>query len=91
MRKEIEVKMNAQIDSLMSNVDNDKIRNIELARAAVERIKANAQEESDKLDTEKAGKATWDIYQSYITAGFTEEQAWELLTIRMKNAFKGGN
>ena len=64
MRKEIEAEMKARIDSVMSNVDNDNIRNTEMARAEVERIKVEAQEESDRLDTEKAGKATWDIYQS---------------------------
>jgi regulator of protease activity HflC (stomatin/prohibitin superfamily) len=90
MRKEIKADMEARIDSVMSNVDNDNIRNTEMARAEVERIKAEAQEESDRLDIEKAGKATMDMYQSYISAGFTEEQAWELLTIRMKNALKGG-
>lgn len=90
MRKEIKADMEARIDSVMSNVDNDNIRNTEMARAEVERIKAEAQEESDRLDTEKAGKATMGIYQSYINAGFTEEQAWELLTISMKNEVKGG-
>lgn len=27
-----------------------------------------------------------DLYEAYITAGFTEEQAWELLKITMTNA-----
>ena len=88
MRKEIEAEMEARIDSVMSNVDNDNIRNTEMARAEVERIKVEAQEESDRLDTEKAGKATRDIYQSYINAGFTEEQAWTLVQIVMSNATK---
>lgn len=88
MRKEIEAGMEARIDSVMSNVDNDNIRNIEMARAEVERIKAEAQEESDRLDREKAAQATHDIYQSYITAGFTEEQAWTLVQIVMSNATK---
>lgn len=88
MRKEIEAEMKARIDSVMRNVDNDNSRNIEMTRAEVERIKAEAQKESDKLDTKEAGKATWDIYQSYITAGFTEEQAWTLIQIVMSNATK---
>lgn len=30
----------------------------------------------------------FNIYKSYIKAGFTEEQAWELVTIQLTNATK---
>lgn len=42
----------------------------------------------EKYDEEAS--AVKGIYDSYIKAGFTEEQAWELLTIGMENALKGG-
>ncbi|MDL2302736.1 hypothetical protein LJC58_10370 [Lachnospiraceae bacterium OttesenSCG-928-D06] len=88
MRKEIKAEMEARIDSVMSNADNDNIRNTEMARIEVERIKAEAQKESDRLDREEAATTTHELYQSYITAGFTEEQAWTLVQIVMSNATK---
>lgn len=80
MRKEIKAESEARIASVQSNHS----KNI----ADIERIKAEAQEESDRIDMEKAGETTWNIYQSYIKAGFTEEQAWTLVQIVMSNATK---
>lgn len=77
MRSDIKKQLEANIDSIRNQCDTD-----------VERTTAEAQEVNDKLETEKAGEATWNIYQSYIKAGFTEEQAWTLVQIVMSNATK---
>ena len=58
----------------------------EMEALEAEREKALEEEKYDEMAIEIKG-----IYDSYIKAGFTEKQAWELLTIGMKNAFKGGN
>ena len=58
----------------------------EMKALEAEREKALEEEKYDEMAIEIKG-----IYDSYIKAGFTEKQAWELFTIGMKNAFKGGN
>ena len=41
------------------------------------------------LDTlEEAAEYTYNIYQSFLNAGFDETQAWELTTIQFTNACK---
>lgn len=37
---------------------------------------------------DESAKELFNIYQSYIKAGFTEEQAWTLVTIQITNATK---
>lgn len=37
---------------------------------------------------EDAGKELHEMYQAYVTAGFTDEQAWELVKILMLNGTK---
>lgn len=88
MRKEIKAELEARIASVQSNHSKNIAENENFAQVEIERIKAEAQEESDRIDMEKAGESTWNIYQSYIKAGFTEEQAWTLVQIVMSNATK---
>lgn len=77
MRKEIKAEMEARIASVQENHSKNISDNENYAQA-----------ESDRLDTEKAAQSTFDIYQSYIKAGFSEEQAWTLVQIVMSNATK---
>ena len=58
----------------------------EMQALEAEREKALEEEKYDEMAIEIKG-----IYDSYIKAGFTEEQAWQLLALSMVNAFKGGN
>lgn len=88
MRKEIKAEMEARIASVQENHSKNISDNENYAQAEIERIMADAQAESDRLDTEKAAQSTFDIYQSYIKAGFSEEQAWTLVQIVMSNATK---
>lgn len=88
MRKEIKANMEAQIASLKERTEVNLSQESNYAQAEIERIMADAQAESDRLDTEKAAQSTFDIYQSYIKAGFSEEQAWTLVQIVMSNATK---
>lgn len=48
-----------------------------------QREQAPKEEKYDESATE-----LFNIYKSYIKAGFTEEQAWELVTIQLTNATK---
>lgn len=65
---------------------------IELNKKQTEEMKALEMEREKALEEEKYDKGAASVkcvYDAYIKAGFTEEQAWELLTISMKNALKG--
>ena len=88
MRKEIKANMEAQIASFKERTEANLSQESKYAQAEIEQIMADAQAESDRLDTEKAAQSTFDIYQSYIKAGFSEEQAWTLVQIVMSNATK---
>lgn len=56
----------------------EEMRSLEEQREA-----ALKEEKFDESATE-----LFNIYKSYIKAGFTEEQAWELVTIQLTNATK---
>lgn len=54
-------------------------------------VKALEKQREEALDKEKFDKGAVDLhnmYQSYIGAGFTAEQAWELTTIAFGNLTK---
>lgn len=46
----------------------------------------DAEKQSKLHNYYEAAETIRDIYEAYVTAGFTEEQAWELLKINMTNA-----
>lgn len=46
----------------------------------------DAEKQSKLHDYYEAAEIVRDVYEAYVTAGFTEEQAWELLKINMTNA-----
>lgn len=41
---------------------------------------------SKEEQNDKAARDLKDVYDSYIRAGFTEEQAWTLMTMMVNNA-----
>lgn len=88
MRKDIKENMEARIASLQEKLKEDATSNERYVMAEIEKIKAEAQEESDRLDMVKTSESTWNLYQSYIKAGFTDEQAWQLVQIVLINATK---
>lgn len=66
---------------------------IELTNKQIEEMKALETERKKALEEEKyeeGAASVKSVYDAYIKAGFTEEQAWKLLAISMKNALKGG-
>lgn len=88
MRTEIKKEMEARIACLQERLIADKESNEQYVNAEIEKIKAEAQKESDRIDMELAGESTWNLYQSFVKAGFSEEQAWALVQICMSNATK---
>ena len=63
----------------------------ELHKSHTEEIKALEEQREEALKDEQFDEGAKDIhrmYMSYIKAGFTEEQAWELTTIFFTNATK---
>lgn len=88
MRKEIKENMEARIASLQEKLKEDATSNERYVNAEIGKIKVEAQEESDRLDMVKDSEAAWNLYQSYIKVGFTEEQAWQLVQIVLINATK---
>lgn len=88
MRAEIKKDMEARIASLQARLTADKESSEQYVNTEIEKIKAEAQKESDRIDMELSGESTWNLYQSYIKAGFSEEQAWTLVQIVMSNATK---
>ena len=66
---------------------------IELNSKQTEEMKALEMEREKALEEEKfdeGATAVKGIYDSYIKAGFTERQAWELLMFSIEKALKGG-
>ncbi len=66
---------------------------IELNNKQTEEMKALEMEREKALKEEKndeGAAAVKGVYDAYIKAGFTEEQAWDLLKIMMVTASKGG-
>ncbi len=63
----------------------------ELRKAHNEEVKVLEEQREEALKDEQFDEGAKDIhrmYMSYIKAGFTEEQAWELTTIFFTNATK---
>ena len=57
----------------------------EMAALEMEREKALEEEKYDERAASVKG-----VYDAFIKAGFTEEQAWELIKISMVKSTKGG-
>jgi len=56
-----------------------------------EEMRQLEQEREEALKTEKYDEGATELknlYDSYVRAGFTEEQAWELVTIMVSNGTK---
>lgn len=63
----------------------------DLHKTQTEEMKKLEEQREEALKDEQFDKGAKDIhrmYMSYIKAGFTEEQAWELTTIFFTNATK---
>lgn len=77
MKKETKARIEANAADMRNRCEE------ETSRMTEEVAQADAHEDMMK----SAGTAP-DMYMSYIEAGFTEEQAWELTTIAFTNATK---
>lgn len=63
----------------------------ELHEKQTEEMRSLEEQREQAIKDEKydeSAKELFNIYQSYIEAGFTEEQAWTLVTIQITNATK---
>lgn len=63
----------------------------ELNEKQTEEMRSLEEQREQAIKDEKydeSAKELFNIYQSYIKAGFTEEQAWTLVTIQITNATK---
>ena len=63
----------------------------ELHEKQTEEMRSLEEQREQAIKDEKYdefAKELFNIYQSYIKAGFTEEQAWTLVTIQITNATK---
>lgn len=63
----------------------------ELHEKQTEEMRSLEEQREQAIKDEKydeSAKELFNIYQSYIKAGFTEEQAWTLVTIQITNATK---
>lgn len=63
----------------------------ELHKAQTEEMRALEEQREEALKVEKYDEGAQELhnlYESYIRAGFTEEQAWELTVIAVTNATK---
>ena len=55
-------------------------------RNQIEALKCELEKANRVESKNESGAELYEIYQSYVTAGFTEEQAWELTKILINNA-----
>lgn len=63
----------------------------ELHEKQTEEMRSLEEQREQAIKDEKydeSAKELFNIYQTYIKAGFTEEQAWTLVTIQITNATK---
>lgn len=63
----------------------------ELHEKQTEEMRSLEEQREQAIKDEKydeSAKELFNIYQSYFKAGFTEEQAWTLVTIQITNATK---
>lgn len=66
---------------------------MELHKKQTEEMKALEEQREEALKVEKYNDAAVELYKmydSYIKAGFTEEQAWKLTEILVNNSTKKG-
>lgn len=77
MRKDIR-------DSIEANAADMRNR----CEEEISRMTEEAERASIRTDMMESAIQLHDMYTSYIEAGFTEEQAWELTTIAFTNATK---
>ena len=54
-----------------------------------ENIKELIKEQEQKAQWDKAAESTMGIYKAYVDAGFTEEQAWQIIINMIQTAFNG--
>jgi hypothetical protein len=50
----------------------------------IKRLKDEQKREKDLEDLRKGARCTRDLFNEYLAVGFTEEQAYDLLTIMLK-------
>jgi len=55
-------------------------------KAQITELRYQIEKVSQQEQNDKSAEQFWDIYQSYIKAGFTDEQAWTLVTMLLNNA-----
>lgn len=75
----------------MSRTKDLTIQIKELHEKQTEEMRSLEEQREQALKDEKYDESAtelFNIYKSYIKAGFTEEQAWELVTIQLTNATK---
>lgn len=52
----------------------------------IKELKAQISNQEKVEQCDRAASDLRQMYESYVNAGFTEEQAWELLTIQLNGA-----
>lgn len=75
----------------MSRTKDLTIQIKELHEKQTEEMRSLEEQREQALKDEKYDESAtelFNVYKSYIKAGFTEEQAWELVTIQLTNATK---
>lgn len=75
----------------MSKTKDLTVQIKELYEKQTEEMRSLEEQREQALKEEKYDESAtelFNIYKSYIKAGFTEEQAWELVTIQLTNATK---
>lgn len=56
------------------------------SRNQIDALKSELEKATRVEDKNKAADELYEMYQSYITAGFSDEQVWELTKILINNA-----
>ena len=70
----------------MAKIKAELEKEIADSRNQIDALKCELEKANRVESKNKSAAELYEMYQSYVTAGFTQEQAWELTKILINNA-----
>lgn len=81
MRSDIRAEMELKIENVTRKAETNIKKCSDTRNAEIEKIKVDAMKKAQSIEAKEVGENTMIVFKSYTDAGFSQEQAWELLKI----------